>query len=291
MNRRFPSSFALLSEWSADNDIPLMEGRRRFAQFAVLSSISSISALRDLLIFKGGNALDFIWNPNRSTIDLDFSTQHDPRGNEQWFEQLRMQFDLGLRQADGLYSVRATIQSWKQYPPESEVGFAAVSGNVGYALPDERALWQRMRLGRPSNQVIPVDISINDPICAYTELTLAPGRHIHVAVLEDIVAEKLRALLQQPIRNRYRCQDVLDLAVVLQRNQALDILRVREYLMAKSAARGIAPTNGAFRNEEVRRRAQQGYQSLEGTSRLTFVPFSAAFEAILSLVESLNLPD
>lgn len=291
MNQRFPISFVLLSEWSADNDIPLLEGRKRFAQFAVLSSISSVIGLRDLLIFKGGNALDFYWNPNRSTIDLDFSTHHDPRDHDQWFNQLRMQFDLGLQQADGLYGVRATIQSWKQYPRESEVGFAAISGTVGYALPDEQALWQRMRLGRPSNQVIPVDISINDPICAYTELPLTSGRHIQVAVLEDIVAEKLRALLQQPIRNRYRGQDVLDLAVVLQSNQALDVLRVREYLIAKSAARGIAPTNGAFRNEEVRRRAQHGYQSLEGTSRITFVPFSAAFEAILSLVESLDLPD
>lgn len=291
MNQRFPISFVLLSEWSADNGIPLLEGRRRFAQFAVLSSISSVNGLRDLLIFKGGNALDFIWNPNRSTIDLDFSTHHDPRGNKQWFEQLRMQFDLGLRQADGLYGVKATIQNWKRYPRESEIGFAAISGTVGYALPDEQALRQRMSLGRPSNQVIPVDISINDPICAYTELTLTPGRHIQVAVLEDIVAEKLRALLQQPIRNRYRGQDVLDLAVVLESHQALDIHQVREYLIAKSAARGIALTKGAFRNEEVRRRAQQGYKDLESTSRNTFVPFTVAFEAILSLAESLNLPD
>lgn len=291
MSQRFPSSFAILSKWSADNDIPLIEGRRRFAQFAVLSSISSVNELRDLLIFKGGNALDFIWNPNRSTIDLDFSTHHDPRGNKQWFKQLRKQFDLGLRQADGLYGVKATIQNWKRYPRESEIGFAAISGTVGYALPDEQALRQRMGLGRPSNQVIPVDISINDPICAYTKLTLTPGRHIQVAVLEDIVAEKLRALLQQPIRNRYRGQDVLDLAVVLQSNQILNFHQVREYLMAKSTARGIALTNGAFRNEEIRVRALQGYEDLEGTSRNTFVPFDAAFEAILSLVEYLELPD
>jgi predicted nucleotidyltransferase component of viral defense system len=33
--------------------------------------------LRDALIFKGGNALDVLWIANRSTIDLDFSTNHE----------------------------------------------------------------------------------------------------------------------------------------------------------------------------------------------------------------------
>lgn len=290
MSQRFPSSFAHLGEWSAANNILFAEARRRFAQFAILSSIGSINNLRELLIFKGGNALDFIWSPNRSTTDLDFSTDYDPRGSERWFEQLRDQLDLGLRQGDGQYGLRAVIQSWRQFPLEPDTGFAAISGTVGYALPDEPSLRQRMSLGRPSTQVIPLDISINDPVCAYTELTFSPGRHIRVAILEDIVAEKLRALLQQSIRNRYRGQDVLDLAVVLLSDQALDVSKVRKYLVAKSAARGIALTSGAYMNADVRFRALQGYENLAATSRDTFVPFDPAFEEILSLVERLDLP-
>ena len=51
----------------------MSEARRRFAQYAVLRAISSSARLRELLVSKGGDALDFVWSPNRGTIDLDFS--------------------------------------------------------------------------------------------------------------------------------------------------------------------------------------------------------------------------
>lgn len=273
------------------NEIPFAEARRRFAQFVILSSIGSVSDLRDLLIFKGGNALDFVWNPNRSTTDLDFSTNHDPRGGELWLETLQSGFDLGLRQIDGEFGVRAFTQKWILYPQEPATGFAAISGTVGYALPDELSLRQRMTLGRPSANVVPIDISINDPICAYIDLELLPGSHIRVAVLEDIVAEKLRALLQQSTRNRYRGQDVLDLAVLLRSDHVLNVRNVREYLIAKCNARNILLAYGAFTTADVRMRALQGYDQLAATSRNIFVPFDAAFEELLAFLESLELPD
>lgn len=49
------------------------EARRRFAPYAVLRAIGSSARLSEPLAFKGGDALDFVWSPNRSTIDLDFS--------------------------------------------------------------------------------------------------------------------------------------------------------------------------------------------------------------------------
>ena len=58
----------------------MSEARRRFAQYAVLRAIASLARLSELLVFKGGDALDFGWSPNRSTIDLDFSA--DMRAGE-----------------------------------------------------------------------------------------------------------------------------------------------------------------------------------------------------------------
>lgn len=118
----------------------------------------------------------------------------------------------------------------------------------------------------------------------------APGRHIRVAKLEDIVAEKLRALLQQPVRNRYRGQDVLDLAVILRGDHVLDAGKVRDYLIATCDARGIALARDAFASDDVRLRALQSYANLESTTRHAFVPFAPAFESILALVESLDVP-
>ncbi len=50
----------------------MSEARRRFAQYAVLRAIAPSARLSELLVFEGGNALDYVRSPNRSTIDLDF---------------------------------------------------------------------------------------------------------------------------------------------------------------------------------------------------------------------------
>ena len=59
--------------WAGERGVGMSEAPRRFAQYAVLRAIASSARLSELLVFKGGNALDFVWSPNRSTIDLDFS--------------------------------------------------------------------------------------------------------------------------------------------------------------------------------------------------------------------------
>ena len=51
----------------------MSEARRRFAQCAVLRAIASSARLSELWVFNGGDALDFVWSPNRRTIALDFS--------------------------------------------------------------------------------------------------------------------------------------------------------------------------------------------------------------------------
>ena len=58
----------------------MSEARQRFAQYAVLRAVASPARLSELLVFKGGDALDFVWSPNRSTIDLDFSADMRAEG-------------------------------------------------------------------------------------------------------------------------------------------------------------------------------------------------------------------
>ncbi len=68
-----PELCRYLGEWAETNGVSVDEARRRFAQYGALCGITLVPALRTGLVFKGGNALDFVWRPNRSTIDLDFS--------------------------------------------------------------------------------------------------------------------------------------------------------------------------------------------------------------------------
>lgn len=72
MNTRYPTSFDDIRARVAGAGVTVAEGRARFAQYAVLLGISQVRVLRDGLVCKGGNALDFDWQPNRSTVDLDF---------------------------------------------------------------------------------------------------------------------------------------------------------------------------------------------------------------------------
>lgn len=77
MTPGYPTAFREIGFWASEHQIPLDEARRRFAQYGILRAISTSRRLHEVLAFKGGNALDFIWHPNRSTIDLDFTA--DPR--------------------------------------------------------------------------------------------------------------------------------------------------------------------------------------------------------------------
>ena len=143
-----------------------------------------------------------------------------------------------------------------------------------------------------STQTIPVEISLNEPLVRNSILIIgANGPTLRVATIEDIVGEKLRAILQQPIRNRSRRQDVLDIALVLERGLDLDRAIVAEALLKKSAARDVPVSRQAFRESAIRDRAQIGYDALADTTRVRFIPFDEAFAALLTLVQELALPE
>ena len=61
-----------------------------------------------------------------------------------------------------------------------------------------------------------VECSFNEVINNIEVLEISPGRALNAYTLSDVIAEKFRALIQQPIRNRYRRQDVYDIYMLLQ---------------------------------------------------------------------------
>ena len=123
---------------------------------------------------------------------------------------------------------------------------------------------------------------------------MAPGWH-HCGqyyTIEDILAEKLRALLQQTIRNRNRAQDLLDIAVCLQESPigVIDPERVGRFLLQKAAARDVPVSVAAFREANLISRTRQDYDSLRATTRTFFIPFNDALEQLHTFVETLSIP-
>jgi predicted nucleotidyltransferase component of viral defense system len=242
-------------------------------------------------VFKGGNALDFAWQPNRSTLDLDFSFDESANRFTADVDTIRRLLEQGFRVVSSSHGVSFRVNSVRQQPSGEDKTFITYSARVGYGLPDETQLLLRMANRQPSPHVIPIDISINEPICGSTTLLLDDDRaQLRISTLEDIVSEKLRALLQQPVRNRNRRQDVLDIAVIIHNHLELDRGQIGAYLLIKAAARGIAASKGGFRDREVAARANVDYDALAATTRSIFIPFDEAFATVLALVDELPIP-
>jgi predicted nucleotidyltransferase component of viral defense system len=286
----YPTAFDNIGPWADAAGVPIQQARVRFAQYAVLRSIASVRPLREGLVFKGGNALDFVWQSNRSTVDLDFSVDHASSLATPDAETIGRHLERGLPVAITRLGVALAVHRVQQNPRGTEKHFITFEARIGYALPDEVRLRQRIEQGEPSPHVIKLDISLNEPIGAAVLIAIGPELQLRVATIEDIVAEKLRALLQQPIRNRQRRQDLLDIAVILQENTPCDRNLIARFLLEKAAARHVPVTRAAFRSPEVVDRASEGYAELAVTTRVLFVPLDEALVLLRTLVDELDIP-
>ncbi len=288
----FPVTFTGIARWANERGIPAGEARRRYAQLVVLAAVANSPTLGEMLVFKGGNALDFVLQPNRSTLDLDFTLDRATTEPDILAVEIERWMSSGCRLIAARMGMALVVQRVRQNPPGPDRTFVTFAVSIGYALPDQRAVIERARRGVRIAQTIDVDISINEPVCASTRLSLGPGfGTIRISTLEEIVSEKLRALLQQPIRRRERPQDLLDIAVTLRSEQPPDPVTVARFLLVKAAARDVPVSRAAFHAPDIARLTQEGYDDLEATTRVLFIPFEQAMRALLRFVDALPIPD
>jgi predicted nucleotidyltransferase component of viral defense system len=129
-------------------------------------------------------------------------------------------------------------------------------------------------------------------VCEAVARRLHPaGHYLYVCSLEDILAEKLRALLQQPVRRRSRPQDVFDIAsMIRQEGSSLDIEKVSDFLVQKATARDIQPCKNSF-DATVRDLAAVDYEAQIGPNTPNFITFQEAWAQVLDFVSNLKIPD
>lgn len=183
MRLSYPTSLEYLDDWAQEAGVTSVEGRIRLAQFSILYSISSHQQLRDELVFKGGNALDFIWLSNRSTRDLDFSINHPTTDATEEGSVLRATLAGALSGQPADAQILLALQSFRQAPPRPDATFATFRATVGYAFVDEPRLLLRVRRGQPSPTTVPIDISINEVICSFDSINLGPKHELRVTDL------------------------------------------------------------------------------------------------------------
>jgi predicted nucleotidyltransferase component of viral defense system len=239
----------------------------RQATDIILNAIGSSPQYGKKIYLKGGILMAVVYHSPRHTADLDFTTSLEPAADIA--ETLGKELDGLLRRTSALLGyadMLCRVQSIQHEP--RRIGFEnqswpALKVKFAYARrgsPQEA----KLHAGKCSD-VIKADISFNEPVAAIQIVRLKDtGNQLRVYALTDLIAEKLRALLQQESRNRYRRQDIYDIALLL-KAFALDEEEKRALLaifLKKCESRGIVPVPDSLSNPEVVRRARSEWHTI-----------------------------
>ncbi len=221
--------------------IPYETVLKDYAIGHLLSAIADEPSVAVSLIMKGGTALKKLYfGDYRFSEDLDFSAENGPRGA-------------------ALEDALRAVASRDQATLSSKGPFAVVVDRVVHRDPHPRDQesfafrvqypWQRRPLC-----LVKLEVTVDEPIL----LSAIPRQVIHgygeeltgavrAYSLEEIVAEKLRALLQNEARRgergwvRPRCRDLYDLwRIVGNPPVALDLAAIRRILPTKCAVRDVS---------------------------------------------------
>lgn len=287
-----PGAYKTYAEFSQALRTPTdeQELRARWAQHHILIAIAEVRSLRQQLIFKGGNALRSAYQSVRATVDLDFSIDSTLPASD-----VKHSLQQALSRVSQRADIELRIQSFKPKPKHKESTRRTWVVSVGYAFKSNERALRRLRKTPPqSASTIPIEISENEAVGIYETGRITGAANLRVSTVENIVAEKLRAMLQQPKRNRYRAQDVFDIAYQCRRAKrpdtiALDLTLLRAQFVEKCVKRDVSPDLDSFQNEEVWERATRDYADLKVTvSGGEFIPFRAARAEVEELIDALR---
>lgn len=274
-----------IAEWV--NQAPNDQRELRQAVHTVLAAIAQDTHLRADMIMKGGILLAVRYQSVRFTKDIDFSTSM--KLSEVNPDEVHRRLDAALRlSVEALdYDLDCRVQSCKIQPANQvNASFPSIKLKIGYAYkgtPKHRRLIQLQ-----STSVISIDYSLNEAISNTDEVLVGLHQSVNAYPFAELVAEKFRALLQQVERDRYRRQDVYDLAFLsrMPRDEAVEVA-IFESLMIKARSRNIEPTRDSLNDEEVKRRAAADYHTLKDEVQGDLPDFELAYAEVLAFYRAL----
>lgn len=244
------------------------DGQRGFreAVHIVLDSIGHSRNLQAKMVMKGGLLLAIRYASTRYTRDLDFSTSD--RYTAEDADKLLVELQGSLVAAEDRlpYNTACRLQSHKVEPKGEDKSHHNLSLKIGYADKSNKGAMSRL-LAKNCPHVVEIDHSFNEAVFQVELLELDGGATIHSYSLHNVLAEKMRSLLQQPIRRRNRRQDVYDIGLLLDSAGPLsssDLAQIQQMLVDSCRSKGIEPTEESMHDERVveMARTQALYRSL-----------------------------
>lgn len=242
------------------------------------------------MIMGGGVLLAIRYGSTRFTRDIDFSTSR----TAQDFDLARFESTLGESLSQTVerlgYGLNCRIQKCKIYPTKEGASFPSVEINIGYAYKHEHRAHRRLLNGM-SPTIVTLDYSLNEAISDREVFELQPGGQLHAYTLVDLVAEKLRSILQQEVRNRARRQDSYDIHLLitqlsLEHNVKFKA-KVLRSLREKASSRHLTITRESMSDPKIIRRSRAEYHTLAGEINGALLPFELTYESVRTFYESL----
>jgi len=244
---------------------PTQHRDRQVAEI-VLAAIGLAPSLKDTLILKGGAAMALAFNSIRQTGDIDFSSTMEPHGLA---EKISAELDPLFARAAiqlGYLDLTCRVQTIKKLPKPlnfEDHNFPALLVRIGSA---KRGAKEEQKLVNGiAPRVLDLEISFRDQVYSYQELNLiGAGVAVRAFTMHELIAEKMRALLQQPIRKRNRRQDVYDIAYLIEDHDfsRADKAAILATLIEKCRSRGIDAMPKSMDELEIKQRAQADWETL-----------------------------
>lgn len=269
--------------------------QERVASEVFLAALGTTESFRKKIFLKGGVLVGAVYESGRNTADLDFSTIAEP--SRDFLDQLEAEIVAALPAAAARVGSPDTVlkvQSVKYRPrKDTFVEANAPAIEVKFAYADKGTKGERRLIEGKSSNVIYADISFNEEIENIQEIYIGQtGVSFFAYSKIDLVAEKLRSVLQQKTRNRNRRQDIYDLWYLIENHHIDDeeLQKIKEAFLKKAASRDMAPTEHSFNDPEIRDRSSSDWDTL--AAEVSELPeFSAAFDVVSNFYQRLWLAD
>jgi predicted nucleotidyltransferase component of viral defense system len=246
----------------------------------VLAGIGRVDALRDALVFKGGTALKKCYfGDYRFSEDLDFSAVGDVPTGEAMEEAIREACAAAAQLLDEYAPVEITCERYTERDPHPG-GQEAFT--IRARLPWQRAPQTRVMVETAVDEKVLKPPPVRRVLHEYGEPLEA---EVRVYALEEIVAEKLRAILQHVEKlqergwSRSRARDYYDLWRVLgSYRDRMDLSGFPAFLREKCAVRNVAFTGpDDFFQEPMLAYVEKTWQQWLGP----LVPDLPSFETVI----------
>ena len=261
----------------------------REAVHIILNGIGHSQNLSAKMVMKGGLLLAIRYDSSRYTRDLDFSTteQYAAESVEALLGELRE----GLVAAENRlsYDTLCRLQSCDIQPKGENKTRQSLKLKIGFAKRSNARQMARLMAGNSSN-VVEIDYSFNEAVFDVEVLELDGGATIHSYTFNNVLAEKMRSLLQQPIRKRERQQDVYDIWLLLELVPALvaeELDKIHEMLVFSCGSKEIVPDINSMESAAVVTLARTGYQKLAADIDGELPPFDRAMRRVVAFYRSL----